>query len=385
MLTFTGQNDKIVLKLLKITEGCILHGIKIAHISDMHLGSVFASLPYELSKMRSKELLYTCIKVIEDSADCDVLLLSGDIFDSGDISLLIIDQFLSVIGELNKTQVFFSCGNHDSYYTNAIKYCVKNAPDNLHIFSPDKITHFTLESIKTRVYGVSFLAEHQYDSLISTMPECSDDYINILCMHGDMQSLQYNPFNVQDFDKYKLDYVALGHIHKFSGIKNIGSCHYAYSGIVEGRGFDECGTKGYIKGTLYKKNHNLQFISCASREYVDEHIDITDFKNEYDLVDVVKTLGSSRKNICRFNLVGANNFGKQIDTLFIKNACDYFFCELTDNTKTCITIDEYCDYPGLLGACANETKKRINEAQNDADIEKYKKAFEQIKNIFENR
>ena len=43
-----------------------------------------------------------------------------------------------------------------------------------------------------------------------------------------------------------MDYIALGHIHKFSGIKRIGNTYYAYSGCPEGRGFDEEGDKGII-------------------------------------------------------------------------------------------------------------------------------------------
>lgn len=355
--------------------------ISVAHISDVHLGSTYANLPYEKSKQRSKEALHTFIKSIHNCSDCDVILLSGDIFDSAYISFSVADLFLSAIGDLKNTQVFYSCGNHDSYYTDVVKYCIKNSPDNLHIFEPDSITYFTVESIKTRIYGVSFSKEHQYEALFNTMPDCDSDYINVLCMHADILSEKYNPINTYEFSNTNLDYVALGHIHQFDGVKRAASCFYAYSGVLEGRGFDECGKKGYLKGKISKNLNELKFCSVAKRAYVDETIDISDFKDEYEIVDIINSICSSSENICRFTFVGENNLNKQIDIKFLESQCRCFYCICIDKTKENVPLDNYIGYPGLIGACATETKRLIDFSDNIQDKEKYKKAFKLLANI----
>ncbi len=43
-----------------------------------------------------------------------------------------------------------------------------------------------------------------------------------------------------------MDYVALGHIHAYSGARTAGRVPYAWPGCPEGRGYDECGEKGVI-------------------------------------------------------------------------------------------------------------------------------------------
>ena len=202
-------------------------------------------------------------------------------------------------------------------------------------------------------------------------------------MHGDPESEQYNPFRITDLDKLNIDYVALGHIHRFNGIKTVGSCRYAYPGIIEGRGFDECGEKGYIKGTLYKGSDSLKFYPCSERIYIDETVDISDFKNEYDLIEVINSIGLSSENICRVTFVGTNNFGHPIDINFIENKSEYFYCVCVDKTTTVISLDEYCEYPGLFGACATEAKRRIEESDSDEQAEMYRKSFELLKNAFE--
>ena len=77
-----------------------MNKIKILHSADMHLGSAFSSLSYEKAKLRQNEALQSCVNLIKQAADCDALLLSGDIFDSGNVSLSIIDMFLDAVKSL---------------------------------------------------------------------------------------------------------------------------------------------------------------------------------------------------------------------------------------------------------------------------------------------
>ena len=86
---------------------------------------------------------------------------------------------------------------------------------------------------------------------------------------------EYNQISESDIAKSNLDYLALGHIHTFSGVKKAGRTFYAYPGCIEGRGFDETGEKGFIAGTVYKGKCDLRFVPAGGRQYHIERIDLT--------------------------------------------------------------------------------------------------------------
>ncbi len=362
-----------------------MHGVKILHMADIHLGSVFAGLPADKARTRRNESVYNCLNAIQDAKSCDALLLSGDVFNSGDVSVTILDVFLKAISDLGDIPVFYSCGNHDSYYTYAVQYCLNKAPSNLRIFPPDKMTFFTLDNLNLRVYGASFSDAHAENSLVDTDIKLDEDYINILCIHADTSPGLYNYINVNVLDKLGFDYAALGHIHSYSGINKTGNCYYAYPGIPEGRGFDECGDKGYIKGSVLKGNADLQFIKMPGKKYIDEKIDISDFQNEYELVDIINSFCPDHTEICRFTLVGNNNFDHEIDLLFLNSECLAYSSVIYDQTKQNISIEDYVGNSGLRGFCAKEAKRLTDNSSNEDEKEKYKKAFSLLVELFDTK
>ena len=358
--------------------------IKILHSADMHLGSLFSSMPYEKAKIRQNEQISTCMSIIKSASDCDILLLAGDVFESGCVSYALADVFLDSIKQIDKTEVFYSCGNHDSYYTDIVSYCIKNAPSNFHIFPPDKPSVFTLEDKKAKICGVSFSAEHCYESYVDLLPHCDTEYTNILCIHGDTEPSPYNPLDMNLLAKKGYNYVALGHIHSFKGINKTQNMYWAYPGIPEGRGFDECGIKGYIKGFVSSADAKLNFYQSSKRIYVDETIDISDFKSGYEIADVLNSIANSSENICRFTFVGENSV-PDFDVFELISACNLFYATGTDNTRPHISVESYLGYANLLGLCAKETIKLCESATSKEEEEKYKKAFKLLAELFENR
>ncbi|MBP5231654.1 MAG: hypothetical protein ILO68_07975 [Clostridia bacterium] len=75
------------------------------------------------------------------------------------------------------------------------------------------------------------------------------------------------PFTREDLRNSGFDYVALGHIHKGTGLQREGNVFWSYPGCLEGRGFDETGYKGVMIGTLEKGNADLKFLRISKRRY----------------------------------------------------------------------------------------------------------------------
>ena len=62
-----------------------------------------------------------------------------------------------------------------------------------------------------------------------------------------------------------IDYLALGHIHSFEKEPLDKRGVYCYSGTLEGRGFDECGDKGFVLLDVNDNKITSEFVKFAKR------------------------------------------------------------------------------------------------------------------------
>lgn len=67
-------------------------------------------------------------------------------------------------------------------------------------------------------------------------------------LHGDLTSADsaYRPLRPERIAETNVQYLALGHIHARSEVRRAGRTLYAYSGCLQGLGFDETGEKAPI-------------------------------------------------------------------------------------------------------------------------------------------
>lgn len=361
--------------------------VSIIHIADMHLGSIVSAFDAQKNIMRTREIEYTCISALKSASAHDVVLLSGDVFDSPDTPLHIADMFLDAVASCPHTRFFYSCGNHDPYISPVIDYCVQNCPPNLHIFGPEFPEYVILPELDVCVHGISFAASHQQTPLLNELKPCNPSLINLLCVHGELTesgSSAYNPISLSALEKAGFDYAALGHVHDYSLIRRFGSLSYAYPGVPEPRGFDECGSKGYICGTIGKNDVNLSFVPLAKRKYVDEIIDVSDIGDYLSLVEAVEAVVSCKNDIYRITLTGDNKISSVLQGERLASFCDSFHTTVIDGTHTSLSLEEYADQPTLKGQCAKETMKLLDEC-DDCDAELYRKACALLFDLFDGR
>lgn len=257
-----------------------MSAIRILHGADFHLDSPFSlKSPREAERRRTElrsdldaVMMYIRMQKVQ------ICLLSGDLFDGESVTpetRALLERELSSCPDC---RFFLSPGNHDPL-TPLSPYRQMQLPENVHVFGPQK-TCVRLEDLGVDVYGFGFDGRNGGENPLTGYPKRDPSRINILCCHGDLDGNgEYGPFTRADLANCGFDYVALGHIHKGTGLQREGSVFWAYPGCIEGRGFDETGEKGVLCGTLEKDDAglhaDLRFARISRRRYEIAQCDVT--------------------------------------------------------------------------------------------------------------
>jgi len=248
--------------------------MKIIHCADVHLDSKLrTNLTNEQARERRNELLITFEKMIAYAVEQDVkaILIAGDLFDTGNVTVKTRNAVASAITENPRIDFYYLFGNHDA--DNFI-LSWEELPKNLHLFSEKWIT-YELETFT--ISGIEIGEENKntmYESLVLN-PEKQ----NIVMLHGQEATYQGKDkteiIQIPALANKFIDYLALGHIHsyKIGDIDHRGA--YCYSGCLEGRGYDECGEKGFVLLNIENGSITPSFIPFAKRNIHEVKIDIS--------------------------------------------------------------------------------------------------------------
>ncbi|MGM9522306.1 MAG: exonuclease SbcCD subunit D [Oscillospiraceae bacterium] len=339
--------------------------IKILHAADFHMDSPFYSLPQDKAAQRRSEqrqLLQRLAEAVERE-QAQVVLLAGDLFDSSSSYWETSETLTRVLSEI-KAHIFIAPGNHD-YYTSRSPYAFMELPENVHIFKTPSIRCFELPELNCRVWGAGFSAV-VCDPLLRGFSVGSSDMTEIMVMHGDLTGDRYNYISQEDIAASGLDYLALGHIHSFSGIMKAGSTFYAYPGCLEGRGFDELGPKGVIAGTVSKGECDLHFLPIPGRQYRIFEADLS--SSDSAIEAALAAVGDGYpEDVARLILKG--EFSGSIDNDAIAEALDGKFYHITvkNETRPRRGIWDGIGDDSLTGLFLSGLKARYDSAASDEE------------------
>ena len=204
--------------------------------------------------------------------------------------------------------------------------------------------------------------------------DVDNDKINIMLLHGEIASNnsknEYNPIYINDIYKSNIDYIALGHKHKFSGILKEGMTTYAYSGCPQGRGFDEEGEKGVIIGEVYKSGTNLEFFPVYKRKYVTKEIDITGTNNYDEVVfKVLSDLSDEEiyKNFYKIILKGElkEHFKLRENLLIEKLKNKFYYIKIINQTSIEVNLEELSRDYSIKGKFISKILEKLKDASDD--------------------
>ena len=303
--------------------------MKIIHAADIHLGSKMDSrFPKEIAEKRKTEVRNTFRRLAKYAAENGVcaVLLAGDVFDSDIPFKKDKDFFYSVIENTPSVDFLYLRGNHDS----CGGYEGRELP-NFKTFGP-QWREYVYGNVAVR--GIEMSAENA-SSLYSTL-ELPKDRLNIVMLHGQTaDAAGKDRVCLKRLRGKNIDYLALGHVHKPQEGKLDERGIYAYSGCLEGRGFDETGERGFILLDIGEEITHT-FVPFSERTIVERDVDVSGVSDAHAASLAVRAaVAFDKENLYRINLVGevpadVGQMGEDAEK-YLADAC--FYISVKDRTR----------------------------------------------------
>lgn len=223
--------------------------MKVLHSADWHLDSPLTGHTPEQTAYLRTGLLQLPGKVARTAQveACDLMLLSGDIFD-GAYTRQSLDAARSALEDA-AIPVFIAPGNHDPIGSASV-WTSESWPGNVHIFEGEAMESAAVPELDCRVYGAAFRGAYA-PSLLEGFRARQEERYALGVLHGDPTRADspYCAVTAAQAADSGLDYLALGHIHK-GGKFTAGGTLCAWPGCPMGRGYDETGEKGVLIAEL---------------------------------------------------------------------------------------------------------------------------------------
>ncbi len=328
--------------------------MKFIHCADIHLGAKIDSFPKEISEKRKIEVRNTFLRMVRFAKDnqIPVILLSGDVFDREKPYKKDTDFFYDVVKSNPKIDFLYLRGNHDEEGE-------RQELDNLKRFS-SQWTYYAYGDIV--IAGIELVKENRrsYYSTLDLDPKKT----NIVMLHGQVG----DDIALPKLREKNIDYLALGHIHEYAKGELDERGMYAFSGCLEGRGFDETGVKGFIVLEVDGKI-NATFQPFSRRLIHLVEVDVTGFSEGHAMAKRAKELCCfQREDIYRVELVGEveaeiDEFASDVQA-YLESECE--FLSVKDRTKKKIDYAAY-EYDNSL---RGEFVRTVKECEDYTEEEK---------------
>lgn len=349
--------------------------IKAVQMSDIHLGFQYNRLPAELAKIRRQELMQTFRNGLKfaQTQQVDFLLLPGDIFDGPKPERSLVQDVRDALADIAPVRVMIAAGNHDYAYPGSVWLEKDKWPENVYIFPP-YWTHFDFPELHAQIWGASFSAPYQYVTLLQPVDDKPGE-LQIGVLHGDAYTPDhsvYNPLPQAAIAGSKLNWLALGHIHKeYQDVA--GDTAYAYAGAPEGHGFDELGEKGVLLLTFADGQPTAEFHRLCQRRYEKVSVDISHAASNQDVATTIsnalqQTVGDDYSHdLFELTLTGSLAPDGPIKVTDVPALLHTFYVQIQEDTHPAVNYAALAQEDTLIG---NFTQKMLHAIDNADEAKK---------------
>ncbi len=326
--------------------------MKIIHCADLHLDSKIDTLPSDKARTRRDEILRTFEKLCDYAVKnvVSAVIIAGDMFDTSRVSIKTRGRILQAISSASEVDFLYLSGNHDD---DNFLSDIEELPKNLKVFGGEW-TKFRYDNVT--ISGIKLSAKNSgtfYDNLI-----LEEEEFNIVTLHGQIVGYKSEEaaeiISTPRLKGKNIDYLAMGHIHKYAEGQLDLRGKYAYSGCLDGRGFDEVGEKGFVLIEVQNKKASYEFVPFSSRCLYEVELSVEGYNTWFEFKNfVVKELSEnySLTSLIKVVLRGrhAIDFIVDKDGLAKRLGEEFFFAKVYDKTDLQYSIEDYANDKSVLG------------------------------------
>lgn len=311
--------------------------MKFIHCSDIHLDSKMErNLTAAQARERNAEVCATFARMARFAAEkgVDAVLIAGDLFDSSRATAQTAGFVLDTIRTTPGVDFLYLRGNHDVSAFEGLE-----PPENFKIFGTDWTCYRYGDTVIAGMEPEDW--EACYDAL-----EFPEETVNIVTLHGQISTQPGEELiALPKLKRKNIDYLALGHIHGYQTGKLDDRGVWCYCGCLEGRGFDECGEKGFVLLTVENGQVQQEFVPFARRTLVEIEVDITDLTTVSQILAAAEqnTRGISSESLVKLTLTGTFTLETQKDPDFLKKMMEgkFYFLKIKDESRLKIEKETY--------------------------------------------
>jgi exonuclease SbcD len=351
--------------------------VRFIHTSDVHLDTSFSGtgFPSRLGD-RKREAIRSAFRLIIDGARThavDFILIAGDLFESNRVTPDTVEFVKRQLGSLNPIRVFIAPGNHDPCMAGS-PYREETWPENVHIFDSEEFQTVELPLLGVRIIGFGFAHPYLEERHFQRLPVFSKERFNIVLSHGsDLSGVplgksRHGPFVIEDIAGKNIGYCALGHYHQQHRLPNtIDETEVWYSGIPEGRAWDEEGDCGYLLGEISDSTIHVERQLCNQYPLRTVTIDCEAFSTREQILDsILQQRGAvfNSNTILKVRLVGA--LDPKLDLSFSeleeRLAGEVLYIQWDDQTHSALDFELLAQEKTLRGRFVRMLNERMAAA-----------------------
>ncbi len=360
-----------------------MSALRFIHTSDIHLDTSFSGsgFPSRLGDRKREAIRATFRRIMEDARrqDVDLVLIAGDLFESERVTPDTVEFIRKQFEGLGGIRVFIAPGNHDPFIAGS-PYREESWPDNVHIFSEEEFHSIVIPHLGVRVTGFGFQRPYLEDRFFQNLPVLSKDHFNIVLSHGSnigripAGKSRHGPFTIEEIAGKNIQYCALGHYHQQQMLSNpIDDTPAWYSGIPEGRGWDETGPCGYLFGEFSDGKLAIENRNCNQYALNILTVDCDSFSTREQILDAVLSRREElfdSNTILRVQLAGELDpkLDLSISELDERLAGHAMYIQWDDRTHPAWDYESLSHEKTLRGRFIQSLNERIDAASGEEKI-----------------
>jgi DNA repair exonuclease SbcCD nuclease subunit len=306
----------------------------------------------------------------------DLVLIAGDLFEHDRVTPDTVEFLKQHFESLGSIRVFISPGNHDPFIYGS-PYREEKWPANVVIFREEAFQSVELPDLGVRITGFGFTHDRMEDHPFLKLSELRGDLANIVVSHAsDISRVPsgktgHGPFTIEEIAGKNVQYCALGHYHEQRVVANaIDDTQVWYSGIPEGRGWDEEGPCGYLLGEIDGGKVKVEGQTCNQYPLRTLSLNCDGFLSREQILDaILQQRGSlfNARTILRIRLEGT--IDTKLDLSFTeleeRLAGETLHIEWQDETHPSIDFEALARERTLRGRFVRLLNERIASASEE--------------------